>query len=202
MKIISHYPTINSTGVFRNEPIKIYFDTPIDARTIAWDTFSLNDSATFASVVGDLGPLWESGVNLSGVSSGLVFVPTLNLLPNTEYTVYVYGAPNSVVARNRTQLTETYSYSFVTGTGYYTNTGDVGTPSGVDAAVLIDLSGIIAEEESSIVAFEVYSTNPINQKPNVAMSSINEITITFTGNITTPVDTLSGMITLDRLDVI
>jgi len=194
MKIINHYPSINSTGVFRNEPIKVYFDTPIDPFSIKWDTFSINDSNTFSSVVGDIGPLWESGVNLSGVTSGIVFVPTINLLANSEYTIYVYGTPNSIIAKNGDQLSDTYSYSFVTGTGYYTETGSIGIPNEVieDSSYM---DGLYQIDEGLIVK----SITPINLTPNVPTNS-GQIDIYF--NIPVTTTDLSGYISVSIDDVL
>jgi hypothetical protein len=202
LKVINHSPTVNQSDVYLNETIKIYFNQPIEETSIKWDNFSVNDNYSFATIVGEIGPIWESGVNLSGVTSGLAFIPTVYMLPNTEYSVYVFGKPNSVLAKDGSEINQTYTYSFVTGTGYYDSIGTTGTPSGVTSETDIELSGILDSEESSITSFEVYSTTPKNKQSNINMSTINDIKIYFTGNITTPVDTLSGMITIDRLDVI
>jgi hypothetical protein len=201
LNVISHIRTINETGVWRNETIKIYFNKPIEPSTITWDTFSLNDTESFSSCVGTLAPIWASGINLSGVTSGLAFTPTITLLPNTEYSVYVYAAPNSVIAKDKSELSDTYSYSFITGTGYYDSTGvTAGVPSGVPAdAYDITLSGILDSEESSITSFTVYKTIPKNQTPNVSGSTIQ---VYFTGNILTSSGDIGNYITLTEEPVL
>lgn len=201
LKVASHFPTINQSGIFRNETIKVYFDRPIEPSTIDWQTFSLNDSYSFTTCVGTLAPIWASGINLSGVTSGLAFTPTVTLLPNTEYNVYVYGAPNSVIAKDRSEMADTYNYSFITGTGYYTSTGEAGIPSGVPSGVYtVDLSGLTYLEELTIDdTFSVYTTLPKNQTPNVSglgLSGYASIIVTFTGNITTNSGNLSDFISI------
>lgn len=196
LKVINHFPEINATGIYRNEPIKIYFDSSIDQFSINWDTFSLNDSSTFSSVVGEIGPIWASGINLSGVTSGIMFIPTVTLLPNNEYSVYVYGTPNSILSKTGIGLSETYTYNFVTGTGYYDSTGNAGIPSGVASGIYdITLSGILDFQEDEIFEFKVYKTIPKNQTPNVSGSLIQ---IFFTGNILTSSGEISNYITLDE----
>lgn len=201
LKVASHFPTINQSGIFRNETIKVYFDRPIEPSTIDWQTFSLNDSYSFTTCVGTLAPIWASGINLSGVTSGLAFTPTVTLLPNTEYNVYVYGAPNSVIAKDRSEMADTYNYSFITGTGYYTSTGEAGIPSGVPSGVYtVDLSGLTYLEELTIDdTFSVYTTLPKNQTPNVSglgLSGYASMIVTFTGNITTNSGNLSDFISI------
>lgn len=204
LRIIDHYPTINSSGFYRNDTIKIYFNQPIEPSTITWDVFSLNDNYSFSTCVGTLAPIWASGINLSGVTSGLAFTPTITLLPNTEYSVYVYAAPNSVVAKDRSEMAETYSYSFITGTGYYDSTGVAGVPSGVASGVYtVDLSGLTYLEELSINdVFGVYTTFPKNQTPNVSGLTNQSIVITFTGNIATPSGQLGDYISITEEEVL
>jgi hypothetical protein len=201
LKVINHFPSVNETGVFLNETIRVYFNKPIDELSIQWDNFSVNDTNSFSTVVGNLGPIWASGINLSGVTSGLAFLPTINMLPNTEYSVYVFSKPNSVLGKDGSEISETYSYSFVTGTGYYDEVGNVGTPSGTTTTTTIDLSGIPNFEESSITEFGVYGTSPKNQDANVALS-IPGIYITFNGNLQTDLATTSGLIILDGISVL
>lgn len=207
LKVASHFPTINQSGIFRNETIKVYFDRPIEPSTIDWQTFSLNDSYSFTTCVGTLAPIWASGINLSGVTSGLAFTPTVTLLPNTEYNVYVYGAPNSVIAKDRSEMADTYNYSFITGTGYYTSTGEAGIPSGVPSGVYtVDLSGLTYLEELAIDdTFSVYTTLPKNQTPNVSglgLSGYASIIVTFTGNIATPSGNLGDYISVTEETVL
>lgn len=207
LKVIEHFPTVNSSGWFRNAPIQIYFNKPIEPSSIKWDTFSLNDGYSFSTCVGELSPIWASGINLSGVTSGLAFTPTVTLLPNTEYNVYVYGAPNSVIAKDRSEMSETYNYSFITGTGYYDSTGSAGVPSGVSSGTYtVDLSGLTYLEELAIDnTFSVYTTLPKNQTPNVSglgLSGYANIIVTFTGNIATPSGNLGDYISVTEEPVL
>lgn len=200
LKVIDHYPTINSSGWIRNAPIQIYFNKPIEPSTITWDTFSLNDSYSFSSVVGELSPIWASGINLSGVTSGLAFTPTITLLPNTEYSVFVYAAPNSILAKDKSELSDTYSYNFTTGTGYFDSTGiTAGVPSGVDINTYsVDLSGLNYLEELGVnETFTIYETLPKNQTPNISglgLPAYPSIIVTFTGELATPSGELSNYI--------
>jgi hypothetical protein len=200
LRVISHTPTIYQSGVFRNEKVKVYFNQPIEPTSVKWDVMSVNDSYSFSSVVGSLAPIWASGVNLSGVTSGMMFVPTIYFLPNTEYTVYVYSTPNSVIAKDKSEVLETYSYNFITGTGYYDASGVAGAPSGIATGVYsVVLSGIRDFEEDDITEFKVYKTIPKNQTPNISGSTIQ---VFFTGNISTSSGDISQYINLTEETVL
>lgn len=189
MKVISHVPTINQTNVFRNETIQVYFDNPIIASSITWETISLNNTNTFTSVPCDIGPIWISGINLSGITSGVYLRPQLNLNSNTQYSVYIYGNPNSILATNGDYLDNTYSFNFITGTGYYTTTGDIGTPSGTITDTTNDyLYGLGS-------GLFVRYTNPQNQEPNININS-GQIDIFFNIPIMTSISDLSGLIVI------
>lgn len=189
MKVISHIPTINQTNVFRNETIQVYFDSPIIASSITWETISLNNTNSFTSVPCDMGPIWISGINLSGVTSGVYLKPQLNLNSNTQYSVYIYGNPNSILSTSGSYLDNTHSFNFITGTGYYTSTGDIGTPSGT----VIDTSNdyLYSLESGLFVKY----TNPQNQEPNISISS-GQIDIFFNIPIITSLSDLSGFIVI------
>ena len=42
LRVISHIPTINATGVYLNDAVKITFDKRIRTETVAYSTFSVN----------------------------------------------------------------------------------------------------------------------------------------------------------------
>lgn len=203
MKVVNHIPYINSTGVYRNSTVQVYFDRPIEPTTILWNTISVNDTNNFTSVVGDIGPIWSSGINLSGVTSGVAFIPAINLLPNNEYTVYVYGKPNSILAKNGDELKSTYSFNFVTGTGYYDTSGNIGIPDVViptDTYTTI-LSGINLVEQQEIDSFYIHSTYPKNQTPNIDLI-LSGIEIIFTGTIQSTSTEISNLISMDEEEVL
>ena len=204
LAVTNHSPTINQTGVFLNETINIYFNKAIDPTTIKWDVFSINDNYSFATVVGTLGPIWASGINLSGITSGMAFIPSTNFLPNTEYNVYVYGKPSSVLAKDGTEMQETYTYNFITGTGYYDSVGEIGVPiSGSEStsSSTVDLNEIGPYVESIIRDFSVYTTSPINHSSNQPLET-SEINIIFTGNILTNASDISGYISISEQPVL
>jgi len=199
LKITGHYPSINSTGVMRNETIRIYFNTPIEPSTITWDTISVQEKSSFTTLVGTLGAVWTS----SGTVLEADFIPTLTMLPNNEYSVYVFGAPNSIIAKDGTLLNDTYSFDFVTGTGYYDSSGNIGVPSGITSGVYTDitLSGINIIDQANINSFSIYSTIPQNQQPNVNLI-LNEIQMVFTGNITSTSQEIVDKITITEEEVL
>ena len=200
LQVTNHFPTVNQTGIFLNETIKIYFNQAIEPSSIKWDVFSLNDNYSYASAVGSLGAIWASGVNLSGISSGLAFLPATYLLPNTEYSVFVYGKPNSILGKDGSEIPTTYNYNFVTGTGYYDTSGNIGVPSGTTNQVYdMDLTGISELEENAITNFSVYKTVPQNQTPNVSGSIIE---VYFTGDIMTSSGEIGNYILIQESDVL
>lgn len=192
MKIIGHSPTINQSGVFRNETIKVYFDRPINPNSINWSIMSINDKNNFSSTVGNINPIWEAGVNLSGTTSGIAFCPTLNLAPNTSYSVYIYGSPCSVLGADGSELDETYSFDFTTGIEYYDESNNTVVPTNTD---------ILTTEENTIIPFGVVKTIPQHQTPNVDTQTTC-FYVTFTGNITTPVSGLYDYIKVEETSVL
>jgi hypothetical protein len=132
--------------------------------------------------------------NTSGQVKEASFIPTTYLVSNSTYTVYVFGTPNSIIALDGTQLPNTYSFDFVTGTGYFDGSGTAGVPSGTDPTTSgVDISGINSYVESTINNFAVYTTTPANQAANQPLTT-SEVTIVFTGNLLTNSSELSGFI--------
>ena len=199
LKVINHTPTINSINVFRNETIRIYFDKPIEPSTVTWDTISIQEKSSFTTVVGNLGVEWTS----SGTVTEATFVPTLSLLPNNEYTVYIFGEPNSIIAKDSSLIKDTYSFDFTTGTGYYDATGNTGVPSGITSEIYeeIVLSEISTGDQSNITNFSIYSTSPQYQQPNIELM-LSGIQIVFTGNITSTSQEIADRITIVEEDVL
>jgi hypothetical protein len=200
LKVISHTPTINATGVYRNETIKIYFDRPIQPNTVDWSTISVNDKSTYTSVVGSLEVAWTS----SGTVVQVNFIPEVNMQPNTDYTVYVFEKPDSIIALDGTEIQSTYSWDFTTGILEYDSVTESGAvPSGdiPSSGTGINLSGVPDYLESGLARFYVYGTDPKNQEPNVE-TQLSGVYITFTGNVLTSVSDLSSYITVDETPVL
>ncbi len=197
-KVINHTPSINQTGVFRNETISIYFDRPIQASTITWDTVTVQEKSSFTTMPGTLGSTWTS----SGTCVQIDFVPELNMLSNTEYSVYVFGTPNSIVAIDGTLIDDTYVFNFTTGTGYYDSSGLAGVPSGYDVSGYeTELSGINAIDQEDISSFYIYSTYPQNQQPNIELI-LSGVQIVFTGQIASSAQEITNRITIEEEDVL
>lgn len=199
LNVINHSPSINQTGIFRNDNISIGFNKAINKGSVDWSVLSVNDSDSYSNVVGELGVLWNSG----GYVTGVYFTPELNLDANTNYSVFVYGRPNSVVALDGQELDSTYSWSFTTGTGLLSTTGSGGLPSGVDSTGIAytDLSGLMPSDESAVTTFSVYTTDPQNQEPNVNTQTDKAI-LTFTGQILTSLSDISGFVTIEESPVL
>lgn len=199
LRVVDHTPGINETGVFRNETLTITFDAAIEPQTVTWETISVNDGQNFSTVVGSLGVVWESGV-----VKQVTFTPQINFVANSKYNVYVFGSPNSVLGVNGQEILDTYSWEFTTGTGLYTETGaSGGIPSGVTPPPTFTgtLSGIPSTVSGSIQSFEVYSTDPQHQEPNVDIN-LSEIQIVFTGEIQTSLSDMSGYVTVEETPVL
>lgn len=198
LNVVSHSPTVNATGIYRNAPITVMFNRPIEPNTVTWETISVNDASTFSTVPGNLDVVWNSGGYVKEVS----FTPSKYLTANTEYEVYIFGKPQGILGDSGEEIPETYTWSFVTGTGYITTTASGGIPTGVSpSTVFPDLSGIPLEQQSSITTFQVYSTDPKNQEPN-RNTELSTIDIIFTGNILTSLSDMSGYVTVKETPVL
>lgn len=198
LNVVSHSPTVNETGVYRNNSINVVFNRAIEPNTVTWETISVNDASNFSTVPGDLDVVWNSGGYVKEIS----FTPSTYLTANNEYDVYIFGKPEGIVGKNGEEIPETYSWSFVTGTGYLTTTASGGVPTGVSpATVFPTLSGIPIDLQDSITTFKVYSTEPKNQEPNrdIELSGIHVI---FTGNVLTSLSDMSGYITITETPVL
>lgn len=186
LQVTGHLPTLNATGVFRNETIKVYFSKPIQPDSVTWDTFNLTDD-NFTSVVGDLGVTYNS----SGQVYEVDFAPTSYLTADTQYNVYVFGTPNSILAVDNDHIQNPYFYSFVTGTGYYDSTGAAGAPSGTTT---------VTTSSVTFTGLYIRSTSPQNLEPNVSVSGI--INVYFNMPLSTSISDLSGYITISTEDVL
>lgn len=196
LNITGHYPEINQTDVYRNETVRVYFDRPIKPSTVTWETLSVHDKDTFSTTPGSLGVVYNS----SGDVSEATFLPSNNFVANSKYSVYVYGAPSSIVAEDDTQLEESYTFEFTVGTGLYDSTESGGVPSGSESTTWdSELTDIY--DQSTITSFDVYTTEPKNQSPNNPVSN-SGIYITFTGNISTDISEISGYISIEENPVI
>ncbi len=199
LRVISHLPTINATGVYLNSSINVTFDKRINPNTVDYSTFSVNDHNAFTTVPSS----YSVDYNSSGEAITAVFTPTTYLIPNTKYDVFVYGNPDSILAANGEYIQDTYSYTFTTGIETYDDDTGSGTlPSGYVSptftGILTDIPPTIT---GSITSFGVYSTDPQHQTPHV-ITTTNEIKVVFTGVVETPLSELSGYVTLDETPVL
>lgn len=199
LRVTNHLPSINDTGVYRNQPIHVYFDKAIEPESVTWQTVSVNDNQTYTTVVGNVAVVWES----SGVVKEITFTPEFNLLANNSYNVYVYGTPNSILGLNGEEIQETYSWEFTTGTGVLGTVPSGGVPSGSlpESGAEVDLSGIPITDLGSISSFAVYSTDPKHQEPNVDIN-LSGVQIVFTGEISTSLSDMSGLVSIEETPVL
>lgn len=198
LRVVNHTPGINATGVFRNETLHIYFNSAIQPNTVTWETVSVHDERTFSTVGGTLGAVWESGM-----VKEITFDPNIPFVANSDYNVYIFGKPQSILGLNGEEIENTYSWSFTTGTGLYTESGSGGLPSGtipVSGTVPV-ISEIPEGAEDLIASFSVYSTTPKHQQPNVDIN-LSEIQIVFTGEILTSLSDMSGYVTVEETPVL
>lgn len=195
LRIVSHTPNINATGVYRNEDIKITFDKSIRPSTVDYTTYSVNDHSTFTSVPGT----YSMEYNASGSGLTAVFTPSINMTANTKYDVFVYGSPDSILSLNNESLDQTYTFTFTTGTEVYdSSTGSGALPSGEATSTFSGtLNQIPPSATGSISAFEVYTTTPKNQTPHITINT-SGIDIVFTGVIETSLSDISGYLTVEE----
>lgn len=194
LRIISHAPSINETAIYRNADIKIKFNKGINPNTVSYINLSVNDYGTYVSVPGTFGIEYTSGV-----ADILVFNPNVNLSPTTKYKVFVYGKENSVISVDNEQLSDTYSYSFITGTELYDVTSSGGLPSDVPVADST-YDPLLGGVPSGVSDFYVYTTRPKNQAPNTAID-LERIVVAFTGALNSSCK-LYNYITIEEEDVI
>jgi len=199
LRVISHIPTINATGVYLNDTIQVTFDKRIRPETVDYTTLSVNNHSTYVSVPGSYSIDYDS----SGNALTAVFTPALLLTPNTNYDVYVYGNPDSILSLENEYVSTTYSFSFTTGINIWDSVDGSGElpASGLDPVWTGVLLNIPPSVTGSIASFYVYSTTPRHQTPDVDID-ISGIVITFTGTIQTSLSEMSGYITLEEVPVL
>lgn len=192
-KVITHTPAINEEGVDRNGSIEITFSNTIIASSVEPYKLSINDSSDFTTVPGDY--------SVSG--NKVIFTPTINMLPNNKYTVFVHGKPNSILSITNEQLLETYSFEFTTGTTLATS-----TPSGLSTPVLLSGSYNYDDNELNLIFNTCIET--ANISGNVCLSVYNGLqsacldTSTFTAecrNVTIPVSTGNAAAIESMMDI-
>lgn len=109
--VVGHYPSINAQDIPRNANIRVVFSNPIIISSVSGTNFAVVDSDTFVSVPGT----FTFETDSSGGAKTVIFTPTINMLQNTKYSVFIYGKPNSILDQDNTQLTATYFFEFATG---------------------------------------------------------------------------------------
>lgn len=202
LRIVSHIPTINATGVYLNDSIKVTFDKRINVNTIDYTTFSVNDHDTFTSVPGG----YSVELDSSGNAYTVVFIPNILMTPNRKYDAYLYGSPDSILSINNDSLDDTYSFTFTTGTGIWAEAGESGLPaSGYGSSSSPVFSGTYQPDED-ITSFSVISTDPKHQEPNVSRNisgfAPSGILVSFNSYIASSVSEVSGLITIQEEDVL
>jgi len=202
LRVINHYPAINTVDIPRNIYVKTEFNSGIIPNSLTYTTISVNDAGNFTTVPGSLGVEY----NTSGQATIAVFQPLLNFTANTKYRVYVFGKPNSVISIGNEQLVSTYSWEFTTGASLLEGQMPAGIPSGeLGASGTIDTeepdsSGVLVDD-LEISGFRVIETVPKNQTPNVS-TNLSGIYITFNAPIASTVAELSGLVSVAVKDVL
>ncbi len=114
--IYDHYPSINEIDVPRNPTIKVYFNQALALATIDYKVISIHDSL-YASVPGTASQGYTDAGTPSGVANVLKFTPTVLLNADSKYSVFIHKGSNSVLSSDNDALTDTYKFTFFTGSG-------------------------------------------------------------------------------------
>lgn len=199
LRIIDHYPAINSINVPKNASVKIEFNSGIIPTSVQSSTFSVNEATTYSTQPGTLGVEYDSDGNCIRA----VFQPLINYTANKKYRVYLFQQPNSIISVNNEQLTNAYTFEFTAGTGLLINEFPEGIPSGD-----LPTSGDVIEiYDSGIYAGLAYSglrvieTTPLNQTPNVAVN-LSSILIQFNTDIASSSSEISGYLEISSVNVL
>jgi hypothetical protein len=110
VRVISTDPACGSAGGFLDQPIKIRFNTAIDPNSVSAGTVKITDPA------GSTVP----GTHFTQHDT-VIFTPTNNFLPNTQYTLQVKGEPNApfmLLSIGGDSLYQDFFCSFTIGTQF------------------------------------------------------------------------------------
>lgn len=190
LRVISHEPNINATDVPINATIKVKFSNGIIGSSVSHMTFTVNDAQYFTSVPGELGVEFSQVENdgvVENIMDTVVFTPDIKFNPNTKYNVYIYGQPNSIIGTDNSGLASSYIFEFTTGTTEINDDGSTGIPDDV----VTTSPGIL----------NVININPKHQDTNIRTDT-QTIDIVFNAPITSTIEELNELISLDIKDVL
>jgi len=114
--VSGHYPNINQEAIPRNPEIRVIFNKALRTSSIDYRTISVHDDL-YTTIPGTEGWDYTSRGTSSGMANILTFTPSILLASNTRYTVYVHRKPDSVISMYDDQLDDSYTFSFITGSG-------------------------------------------------------------------------------------
>jgi len=216
--ITTHYPAINAKNIPRNVEIKVYFTKEITESSVDYRTISIHDKL-YATAPGAVGLDYSDAGTSSGIPDILTFTPSILLDSYTTYSVFVHKSANSVVSVDGDNLSDTYKFSFTTGSGTIENVSpstleqleidlqhaidieDYATANEIQALIDSYVSGVLPSGDipapDTISYLDVYSTYPINEQANVSMNDLNFIKVQFND-----VPAVSGVAIGDYIDVI
>ena len=180
--VTDQFPEPNATGVFINDVIYVQFSEPVDASTVTYYNFTVNERHSFQPVDGTIELQSISGTFSDSLA---IFVPDNGLKRNFKYTVLVTTGVKSKVGERF--LDHDHSWFFETGNVAASGTiGDAEfdlDPSGFTA------SGVVSSgpTTSGNISLEVISTSPADCATNISRS-IPNICITFNDIIPSGID--------------
>lgn len=199
LKVIGHVPTVNATGVYRDQVVSVEFNKAIESSSVDYRVMSVHDEF-YTTLPGTVGIDWIDQGTSSGYIGKVIFTPSVTMNPDAKYTVYLHKTPNAVIATDGDQFEDTYRFSFWTGT----SNSDTGPSPTAYEQLLIDLQAAIDAEDWALAAqiqslidtygsgytpsfttpsddpveLAITSTNPLNEEPNVELS-LRHIKISF-----------------------
>lgn len=197
IRVIDHYPEINAIDVPRNASVKVVFNKGVIPQSITDSSFSVNDALTYSTHPGTIGVEYTE----SGVCNTAVFQPLINFTVNKKYKVYVFNERNSVVSVDNERLLTAYTFEFTAGTGILADPFPEGIPSGDLPLSGMEYSEDVTESVTAIETYTIITTDPQNMEPNIE-TQLSGVTITFSGNISSSLAELSGLITVEETPVL
>ena len=163
--VTSVVPVNGATAVPLNQKVSVFFSEPMNPATLNATTFTLTDP-TMTPVAGMVTP--------SANGTAATFMPAVNLLPNTVYTVTVTTGATSAAGNS---LAANFTSSFTTGVALNTSPPTIVATNPVNGATNVPINQIISATFSKAM-------DP---------TTFNGTTFTVTGPGATPV---AGAVTL------